>query len=172
MTSPLDPARDEAFETLWTRFEEEGGFRGGEFDAERTALRAEIAGLEATLAQRREALGLLDQREETARQQLRSLLGAGLGDDAILSAMKVQYGKPPRTRRAKGPAQPATTTLGDEDKAFVLGNLDKKGRTLGELSKSTQRESSYLSAVLKLLLAEGRVTKTGTRRASRYHLAD
>jgi len=161
---------NERFEVLWHRFEDEAGLTAERLDEERQRLQAEFDALQAKVEEKRAALAAVEGRVEAARQQMRTLLGARLSDDAILSAMRVEY----KVRRSGGAkpkkAKEPLPAAGDEDKQFVLDHLDSEGLSVAELKKLTDRDSRFLRAALESLVQDGKVTKSGERASAKYHL--
>jgi hypothetical protein len=97
------------------------------------------------------------------------LLSARLSDDAILSAMRVEY----KVKRAvpKAKKEPDVAPTADTDKQFVLDQLDAEGLSVPDLRKLTGKDARYLRATLESLVADGKVAKTGDRATAKYHLA-
>ncbi len=163
-------AVDEQFETLWQSFVADGSFSPEMIEKERQALRDEITALEEAITQKRERLAGIDQRTEAARNQMKVLMSAGLNHDAIISAMRVQY-KHARSQASKASASSTKEIdVSAEDRELVLNNLDREGLSLSELRDRTEKESTYLSLVLKALVNDGKVEKVGAGRGSKYKL--
>jgi|GEM_PF-612626 hypothetical protein len=163
------PVDGERFEVLWLQFEDEAGFTAGRLDDERTKLQEEIVALEAKIAEKKAALEAVESRVDAAKQQMRMLLSARLSDDAILSAMRVEY----KVKRAvpKAKKEPEVAPAADTDKQFVLDQLDAEGLSVPDLRKLTGKDARYLRATLESLVADGKVAKTGDRATAKYHLA-
>jgi len=159
----------ERFESLWLQFENEAGFSDGQLDDERVVLQEAIAALEARIAEKQEELAAVINRAESAKNQLRALLSARLSDDAILSAMRVEY-KVRRTVVAKPRKDGDPSSPSDVDKQFVLDQLDAEGLTVPELRKLTGRDLRFLRATLDSLVAEGRVIKDGEKAGAKFHI--
>lgn len=164
------PAVDtDRYKDLWARFEEEAGFTGERLAQERQKILDDIASLEVRVQEKRDLLSAIDGRVEAARDQMRALLGAHLSDDAILSAMRVEY-KVKRVGAAKGGKATSDEPLATEDKQFVFDNLDAEGLSVNDLKRVTGKSARFLQSALHALLEEGRITKTGERGAARFHL--
>lgn len=165
-----EPVIDESrFADLWARFEDEAGLTRERLGEERQKLLDELAALQAKINEKQAALDDLDGREEAAKQQMRMLLGARLSEDAILSAMRVEYKvRKPVAKTKKSEPVPAA---GDDDKTFVLDHLDTEGLSVADLKKITDKDARFLRAVLESLVEDGRVSKTGDRASAKYHLA-
>jgi hypothetical protein len=163
------PVDGERFEVLWLQFEDEAGFTAGRLDDERTKLQEEIVALEAKIAEKKASLEAVESRVDAAKQQMRMLLSARLSDDAILSAMRVEY----KVKRAvpKAKKEPDVAPTADTDKQFVLDQLDAEGLSVPDLRKLTGKDARYLRATLESLVADGKVAKTGDRATAKYHLA-
>ncbi len=160
----------ERFEVLWHQFEDEAGFSSGRLDEERQKLQDEILALESKIEERKSALATVESRVDAAKQQMRLLLGARLSDEAILTAMRVEY----KVRRVAPKAKKspdAVTPAADSDKQFVLDRLDAEGLSIGELKKLTDKDPRFLRTVLDSLVGEGKVVKSGERASAKYHLA-
>lgn len=168
--APTPPAEDPLFLELWDRFRNEAGFVPEAMEMEKQKVRDEIAVLEAKITEKREALEAIDRRESAARDQLKALFSAKLSPDAILSAMRIEY----RVRKAtatKTPKEPSSDSVADDDKELVFSHLDAEGLSIAELKKLTGRDGAFLQSVLKALVQEGKVVKSGERASARYHLA-
>lgn len=162
---------DERFESLWAQVASEGALSPEATERERLTLAEDIAALEATIAQKKEALDAIDNRQEIAKQKVRALLSTGLGQEAILSAMRVEY-RIARPTPVKSPSAPkALAEVSDEDKNLVLSHLDREGMTIADIKKLTNKDAAVLSAALKSLAAEGKIERTGEGRGSKYALA-
>jgi hypothetical protein len=168
--APPPPVEDPLFLELWERFRNEAGFVPEAMELEKQKVRDEIAALEARIAEKRANLDAIDHKETAARDQLKALISARLSPDAILSAMRIEY----RVRKAAAPKPPkadASGSIASDDKELVFSNLDAEGLSIADLKKLTGKDGSFLQSVLKALLAEGRIVKSGERGAARYHLA-
>jgi hypothetical protein len=169
--APMVPTvDDEQYQTLWSQFEQEAGFGAEAREQETAKLKEEIAMLEARIEEKKQAIAAIEQRETSAKEQMRALIRAKLGPEAILSAMKIEY----KVKRAPAPRVPKPSTsegTSEEDKELVLNHLDAEGLTMRELSKRTEKDSTFLQNVLKVLVDEGKVQKTGERTGARYALA-
>ncbi len=168
--APPPPPEDSLFEDLWERFRNEAGFVPEAMEAEKQKVRDEIATLEARIAEKQALLDAIDRREASARDQLKALIAARLSPDAILSAMRIEY----RVRKAATPKQSRpepSDAVSSDDKELVLSHLDAEGLSLADLKKLTGKDGPFLQTVLKALLQESRVVKSGERGQARYHLA-
>ncbi len=168
--APPPPAEDPLFVELWDRFRNEAGFVPEAMELEKQKVRDEITALEARIAEKRAGLDAIDHRETAARDQLKALISARLSPDAILSAMRIEY----RVRKAaapKGSKHDAAEVIASDDKEMVFSHLDAEGLSIADLKKLTGKDGSFLLSVLKALLAEGRIVKSGERASARYHLA-
>jgi len=165
------PADDPVFVELWDRFRNEAGFVPEAVEGEKQKIRDEIASLEARIVEKRSMLDAIDCRESAARDQLKALIAARLSPDAILSAMRIEYRvrKAPSVKATKPDA--GAETIAAEDKDLVFSHLDAEGLSLADLKKLTGKDGSFLQTVLKALLADNRIVKSGERAAARYHLA-
>ena len=160
---------DERLDVLWHSFQEEAGLTEERLEQERQKLQEEIAALQAKIDEKNGALAAVEGRVDAAKQQMRVLIGAHLSDDAILSAMRVEYKvkRSSGTKKAKEPLAPA----GDEDKQFVLDHLDAEGLSVAELKKITEKDARFLRSVLEQLVQDGKVIKDGERASAKYHLS-
>jgi len=162
------PVDGDRFEILWLQIEDEAGFSAGQISGERDKLHEDIAILETRIAEKKEELAAIERRVQAAQNQLRALLTARLSDDAILSAMRVEYrvkrsvGRPRKEFDAPSPA--------DEDKQFVLDHLDSDGLTVPELKKLTKKDLRFLRTTLESLVDEGKVIKIGENAGAKFHL--
>ncbi len=162
------PVDGERFEILWLQFEDEAGFSTGRLDDERAKLQQEIAVLEAKIAEKKSCLQMVENQVDADKHQLKVLLSAKLSADAILTAMRVEYKnkrsapKPKKDDVADSPA--------DEDKQFVLDQLDAEGLSISDLRKLTGKDARTLRITLEALVAEGKISKTGDRANAKYHL--
>lgn len=160
----------ERFEVLWHQFEDEAGFTTGRLDEERQKLQQEILALESKIEEKKSALATVESRVDAAKQQMRLLLGARLSDDAILTAMRVEYKVRRLAPKAKKNTESAAPAA-DGDKQFVLDQLDAEGLSIAELKKLTDKDPRFLRAVLDALVSEGKVVKSGERASAKFHLA-
>lgn len=168
---PAAPAEDPLFTELWERFRNEAGFVPEAMEQEKQRVRDDIAALEARVADKREALEAIDRRENAARDQLIALFAAKLSTEAILTAMRVEYKvKKVSAPRALKTADSASDAVVSDDKDLVLSHLDAEGLSLKELKDITGRDGQFLQAVLKTLVEEDKVSKTGDGKAARFHL--
>lgn len=162
---------EERFEVLWHSFQEEAGLTEERLDQERQKLHEEIAALQAKIDEKNAALAAVEGRVDAAKQQMRMLIGAHLSDDAILSAMRVEYkvkrSGGAKAKKAKEPVPPPA----DEDKKYVLDHLDAEGLSIAELKKITEKDGRFLRAILEDLVREGKVVKSGERATAKYHLS-
>lgn len=161
---------DERFESLWAQVASEGALSPEAIERERVVLAEDIAALEATIAAKKESLAAIDNRVEVARAKVHALLTTGLSQEAILSAMRVEY-RIARPAPTKAASTPKLAEVSDEDKALVLSHLDREGMTIADIKKLTEKDSAVLSAALKSLAAEGKIVRTGEGRGSKYALA-
>jgi hypothetical protein len=161
----------ERFDVLWHRFEDEAGLTSERLDQERQKLQDDIAALQAKIDEKNQALAAAEGRVDAAKQQMRLLIGARLSDEAILTAMRVEY----KVRRVGGakakkdkePLPPAA----DDDKQFVLDHLDAEGLSIAELKKLTDKDARFLKAALDSLVKEEKVVKSGERASAKFHLS-
>jgi hypothetical protein len=165
------PVDGERFEVLWHQFEDEAGFSTGRLDEERQKLQEEILALESKIAERKSALATVESRVDAAKQQMRLLLGARLSDEAILTAMRVEYKVRRVAPKPNKKSPDAVAPAADTDKQFVLDRLDAEGLSIAELKKLTDKDPRFLRAVLDSLVGEGKVVKSGERASAKYHLA-
>ncbi|MCU0693270.1 MAG: hypothetical protein MUF54_17905 [Polyangiaceae bacterium] len=168
---PAPKPDDDALEELWKRFEEEAGLTADYIETEKQKLRDDIQALEERLADRKTALADLENRSEDARQKMKALLSARLSEEAILTAMRVEYKikRPP-------PARPKRTDAlepppADDEKQMVLDHLDAEGLSIAEIKKLTDKDSASLGRTLKSLIEDGKVVRSGDGRAAKFHLA-
>jgi len=161
----------ERFEVLWHRFEDEAGLTSDRLDLERQKLHEEIAALQAKIDEKNEALAAAEGRVDAAKQQMRLLIGARLSDESILTAMGVEYKVRrvggAKVKKEKEPVPPAA----DDEKQFVLDNLDAEGLSVAELKKLTGKDARFLKVALDSLVAEGKVVKSGERASAKFHLS-
>ena len=161
---------DEQLESLWAQVASEGALSAEAIERERVYLAEEILAMEATLEQKKETLASIDNRRDIAKQKVKALLATGLGHEAILSAMRVEY-RIARAAPAKAASTPkALAEVSEDDKNTVLSHLDREGMTIADIKKLTNKDSAVLSAALKALAAEGKIERTGEGRGSKYAL--
>lgn len=157
------------FEVLWLQFEQEAGLTSQRMQQDREKLLDDIAKLEEKIGEKQQQLAQLDGRVEGAKGQMRMLFEARLSDEAILTAMRVQYKVKKTSTRAAKPMTEAQP-VDDEDMQFVLEHLDAEGLSVADLKQITNKESRYLRTILEDLVKQGKVEKSGERASARYHL--
>ncbi len=161
----------DAMDALWERYVAEGNFSPDIIEIEKQDLRDEIGLLEATIVQKRDMLARIDGRVDTAKDQMKAMVSAGLSADAVLLGLRVQY----KTGRTQSPKAFGSTTkkkieISEADQTLVLNNLDREGLSLVDLRERTEKDTGFLHNVLKALVADGKVENVGEGRATLYRL--
>lgn len=167
--STLTSVESARFEVLWLQFEQEAGLTSQRLQQDRDKLLDDIAQLEEKIGEKQQQLAQLDGRVEAAKGQMRMLFEARLSDEAILTAMRVQYKVKRTSARAVKPKSEAQP-VDDKDTLFVLEHLDAEGLSVADLKQITNKESRYLRTILEDLVKQGKVEKSGDRASARYHL--
>ena len=156
---------------IWDSLRVGTGFSDEVIAAEKERIQTKITELEQQIDEKKQLLKEVDKRRDSARKQLDAMLIAGLSDDAILSAMRVQY-KVKRSAggRGKSASRGGAAAVTDEVRQQVLDHLDSEGLTAAEIRKQVGPVSPTVSTVLKALVADGAVIKEGEGKTARYKL--